>query len=268
MAAPFSLGPRTPPLGGAVPLVCAPIVAPTRLAALRQAELITLAAPAPDLVELRADHLADIELEEFATFLGDLATVLGPGLPILCTNRLSTEGGAEHWGADDRLATLHIAIASGQVALVDVELATPSTQRQELVALAHAQQVGVIISAHDFAATPADDRLDAWLADLQEAGGDGAKLAVTAQSPEDALRLLHATRRAHATASCPLITLAMGPVGTLTRLAGPFFGAALSFATVSATSAPGQLPVGLVRDYWHAAGIRKLETRETRNDAR
>lgn len=242
---------------GAPPLICVPIVAAERADALRQAEAIRAHDPAPDLVELRADHLKDLELEELDLFLGDLAALLGPALPILFTNRLAAEGGAGAWDAAERAASIMAAITSGHCALADCELATPLAIRQEILDAAHACNMQVIISAHDFAGTPDNAQLDARLTELASAGGDAAKLAVTAQIPDDTLRLLAATQRVRAAARVPLITLAMGPLGIFTRLVGPLFGAVLTFASVGPTSAPGQLPVGLVRDYWRAAGIRE-----------
>ncbi|MBA3826096.1 MAG: type I 3-dehydroquinate dehydratase, partial [Ktedonobacterales bacterium] len=139
---------------------------------------------------------------------------------------------------------------------VDIEWATEAIARIDLLTQAEAASVDVIISAHDFAATPDDAALDRLLADLIAAGGDAAKLAVTAQTPDDALRLLRATARAAAAAPIPLITMAMGAAGSITRLAGPLFGSALTFAMVGPSSAPGQLPLTLVRDYWRASGLR------------
>jgi 3-dehydroquinate dehydratase-1 len=42
----------------------------------------------------------------------------------------------------------------------------------------------------------------------------------------------------------PVITMSMGSVGALSRVCGEMSGSALTFGTVGAASAPGQIPVG------------------------
>jgi 3-dehydroquinate dehydratase I len=238
-----------------MPRVCVPIVAADGAEAQRQAAAIRAHDPQPDLVELRADHLQAILPKQIAPLLNALHALLGD-LPLIFTNRRAAEGGAWVGTEVERLAIISAAIASDQIAWVDIEWATEAIARVDLMAQAQTADVEVIISAHDFTTTPVDAALDRLLADLISAGGDAAKLAVTAQAPDDALRLLRATERVAQTAPIPLITMAMGAAGSITRLAGPFFGSALSFATVGPSSAPGQLPLGLVCDYWRVAGLR------------
>ncbi len=253
----MSMNPHRPHplLGMPPPLACVPIVAVDADELLRQAAVIRTHEPAPDVVEWRADHLRGLALDALPELLGRLRATLS-ALPLLFTLRSPAEGGGGALSDEQRLAGITAAIQSGQVALVDVELAMPAAARGAIIAQAHQAGVGVIVSAHDFAATPADHDLDAIFAALSAAGGDAAKLAVTAQTPDDALRLLRATARAAAPAPVPLISMAMGSAGTITRLAGPLFGSVLTFATIGAASAPGQLPLALMRDYWRHAGIR------------
>ncbi len=247
------------------PLICVPIVAANATDALRQAELVLIHDPRPDLVELRADHLGDLDLEEMVALLADMAAVLGKHLPLLFTNRRAAEGGAGLYPETERIASMHAAITSGHIALIDCEFAIETATRTSITTAAHAHGVGVIISAHDFTATPPDEQLDSWLAELMAAGGDVAKLAVMARTPDDALRLLAATARARDTGKWAvasgghLITLAMGSAGMMTRLAGPAYGSMLSYATIAASSAPGQLPIELVHAFWRAASLRDLE---------
>ncbi len=181
-------------LGGPIPLICAPIVAANRDTAIHQATLMRQHDPQPDIVELRADHLDAITA--IGDLLAELAALLSPDIPLLFTNRGRDEGGAGMYEEQARLESIALAIRSGNVALVDVELATAATERQALQALARAHGVGCIISAHHFTATPADAALDDLLDRLATSGGDVAKLAVTAVVPDDALRLLRATQRA------------------------------------------------------------------------
>ncbi|MFR0554431.1 type I 3-dehydroquinate dehydratase [Loigolactobacillus coryniformis subsp. coryniformis] len=66
-------------------------------------------------------------------------------------------------------------------------------------------------------------------------------------SAQDVLNLLQATLTATQQQTQPVITMAMGQLGQITRLAGGTFGSAVTFATVAAASAPGQLPLATLQ---------------------
>ena len=45
-------------------------------------------------------------------------------------------------------------------------------------------------------------------------------------------------------ARIPLISMSVGPLGSVTRMVGGLFGSWLSFAVGESASAPGQIPIG------------------------
>jgi 3-dehydroquinate dehydratase-1 len=240
------------------PVVCVPIVAATPGEAVAQAARI--APLAPDAVELRADYLRDIS----PGLVGDLLPRLAAyGMPILFTNRRRPEGGAQEQDETARVAAIEAAIASGIPAIADVELATPAEYRDRLVAAGRAHGVPILLSFHDFAATPPDGVLVAHLRAMQAAGASAAKLALLPQAAADATRLLALCRAATAGAiegfSLPLAAMSMGPVGMITRVVGHQAGSALTFAAVApgGGSAPGQLSIGELRACWAAIGARE-----------
>ena len=65
-----------------------------------------------------------------------------------------------------------------------------------------------------------------------------------AASPEDALTVMNATAKVrHYYSNRPMLTMAMGKWGVLTRITGEGFGSDLTFASVGGkASAPGQIP--------------------------
>ncbi|MCT6891382.1 MAG: type I 3-dehydroquinate dehydratase, partial [Lactobacillus sp.] len=67
-------------------------------------------------------------------------------------------------------------------------------------------------------------------------------------SATDVLTLLAATTEMKAEIANPLITMAMGDIGKVTRVAGQVFGSSLSFGAVGKTSAPGQLSIADLRN--------------------
>ena len=79
--------------------------------------------------------------------------------------------------------------------------------------------------------------------EAERLGGDVGKVAVMPRDRADVLTLLAATAQADAKARIPLISMSMGPLGSVTRMVGGVFGSSLSFAVGAGSSAPGQMPI-------------------------
>jgi len=234
------------------PVVCVPLVATDAADALA---LAAQAAPhRPDALELRADHLTDRTPAAIAALLPRLAKY---GVPILFTNRAAAEGGAQGGDEGARVATILAAIESGVPAIVDLELATAPALRERVIDAGKRRNVPIILSSHDFAATPPDEELLARLAAMAEAGADAAKLALMPREAGDAVRLLALCRAATSDpAGLPLAAMSMGALGAITRVLGHRAGSALTFAALTAGggSAPGQLTLAELRALWAATG--------------
>jgi 3-dehydroquinate dehydratase-1 len=111
----------------------------------------------------------------------------------------------------------------------------------DLVGRAHAQGIHSIVSHHEFACTPSTTWMVHKLKHMASMGAHMPKLAVMARSTSDCLRLMEATAMAHDELETPLITMAMGAEGALSRLAGEAVGSALTFCALEKPSAPGQV---------------------------
>ena len=222
-------------LGEGIPKVCVPLVGKTLPELLEEAALAREAGA--DLAEWRADHLA--EPAGAAELLGPLRAALGE-LPLLFTFRTAAEGGAREIPSAAYEKLLLEAAASGCVDLVDVELFRGEDLCRKVINFTRGRQA-VVLSSHDFAATPGREVLEERLERMHALGADIPKLAVTPHSPEDVLTLLAATlafRQKHP--GCPVITISMGELGMLSRVAGACFGSCLTFGAVRSASAPGQ----------------------------
>ena len=77
---------------------------------------------------------------------------------------------------------------------------------------------------------------------------DICKVAAMANSKEDANSLIKATAYLDKTEDIPMITMAMGKHGISTRVIGGKYGSLVTFASVGAPSAPGQIPAGVLRE--------------------
>ena len=191
---------------------------------------------AADCVEFRMD-LAEEPLADLEAYDGEL--------PILATNRAIWEGGEAE--DDGRLADLAVALESEAVAAIDVELAAvESGDADELLAAADGD-VSVVVSAHDFEATPPRAELESTLR-RAAARGDVAKIATTVADRDDSLALLSATR-ALTKEGLAVATMGMGAVGSHTRAVAPVYGSKIGYAPVDPAdaTAPGQYDLATLR---------------------
>lgn len=240
-------------LGGPVgraPAVIVPLTGATPADVLAQAAEVAALAPGagPDLVEWRVDALAEREPEALVALGHELVAALG-GLPLLVTVRTRLEGGSAE--VDGVVPVLRALVDAGVADLVDVELGLAaelgSPVLDEVRDHAHAAGVPVLASWHDWRGTPSAARLHAWLDRAAAWGADVRKVAVTPAGPRDVLRLLEVTLDVAEAGGPPVVTIAMGPLGAVSRLAGGVVGSAATFATLGAGSALGQLPLADVR---------------------
>ncbi|GIG29121.1 type I 3-dehydroquinate dehydratase [Cellulomonas marina] len=232
-------------LGAGRPKVVVPLTAADTAGLVEEARAARGAHP--DLVEWRVDHLrAGLAPREVVAAGRALVAAL-EGLPLLVTVRTAAEGGAADPDDTTWAAALEAAVAEGLADAVDVEGARGADAVARVVAAARHAGVPVVASRHEVRSTPPQDVLTERLLALGATGADVLKIAVMPQAPEDVLALLGATRAASLRTDRPLVTMAMGPLGVLTRLGGGVFGSCATFGRVGRASAPGQVAVAPLR---------------------
>jgi 3-dehydroquinate dehydratase-1 len=232
-------------IGGPDVLVCLPLVAKDTTELLAQAdELLPLD---PDLLEWRIDGYDNVEnLSDSLQALNTLRSKIGD-IPLIYTCRIDAEGGFKKIDRNKRLELIQASIRSKDLDIVDVELCNDSAFINEVKQAAGESGAGLILSYHNFNETPDADAIFAKLAQAQKMGADIAKVAVMPRGYGDVLTLLSATLKARDALDVPLVTMAMGGEGGVTRLAGGLFGADITFAIGKTASAPGQIPIGQLR---------------------
>lgn len=202
-----------------------------------------------DVIEWRVDYLSDV-----AAWRGALATLreILPEAPLLATVRTKDEGGEKNITEEDYFALLAALLESGRINALDVEYFHTPEKRKEILNAAEEADVAVIVSSHDFEKTPEEGEMEALLEAMAETGGI-PKLAVMPEDPADVLALLIATAAVKSEyPDTPLITMAMSPMGAITRISGETFGSAMTFGSAAAASAPGQLDAETLYGILHA----------------
>ena len=233
---------RNVKIGEGIPKICVSIVGTTVDEIINEAH--QLKDIPKDLVEWRADGFDDIfDFEKVKTVLLQLRKELGE-TPLLFTFRTAKEGGEKSIDDMTYIALNKIAVESGKVDLVDVELFVGKTVVEDVLNVAHQNQVKVIASNHDFEKTPSKEELISRLQKMQEMGADILKIAVMPESTKDVITLLSATEEMCTNyAKQPIVTMSMSKGGLISRLAGETFGSAITFGAAKKASAPGQIPV-------------------------
>lgn len=235
------------PIGEGRPKVILPIVERAEAAILEKAaQFSTLQA---DCVEWRVDHFDDARTPgAVARCLAKLRVALKDKL-LLVTFRTKTEGGEQALSHPEYLAFLSLILDTDCADLLDIEFFTAGADLPLLVEQAHTAGVPVVCSSHDFAKTPPQAELVERMVQMQQAGADLPKLAVMPQSRTDVLELLAATAEmAEHHPETPVITMSMGALGAVSRLAGETFGSAMTFANPGQASAPGQVSLDIVNE--------------------
>jgi len=236
-------------IGGPLPLICLPLMASHQTALMEQAQAIS--SLQPDLIEWRVDALNTLSNVASVSETLSALHAISRSLPLLFTCRALQEGGLQAMDPETRVSLYQMAIASGQVDLIDIELSSGADMIQKLRALCRSAGVKLVLSYHNFDHTPDSETLLQKLLEAERSGADIAKIAVMPSDCHDVLTLLNVTCAARSRhLKIPLIAISMGAEGMITRIAGGLFGSDITFASGVATTAPGQLPVNDLRKVW------------------
>lgn len=219
--------------------ICIPLVS-SQLEQLKQ-EAKKAAQATPDLVEWRVDFFDQVdEIQAVERTLECIVNILDP-IPLLFTFRTKSEGGQREITEDYYQQLNQMAIKKADI--IDVELLMGDTTVLELCNYAHRFSKHVIVSNHDFEKTPPKHEILNRLRKMYQLGADIPKIAVMPQTQQDVLTLLYASQQMYQACDCPIITMSMGHLGMLSRIAGNLSGSALTFGAIDEVSAPGQIAV-------------------------
>jgi len=214
-------------------VICASLAAGTMERAL---EKMTNRCRHADLLELRIDLIADLDLPDL------MRAKTGP---VLITNRRREEGGGFLGTEEERIFLLCEAIRL-KAEYVDMEAATDTGLARQVLGAAAEQggQTKIIVSFHDYNATPAMGALRRIWGACREKGGDIVKIVTYARRSEDNLRILslipYSRKRGQ-----DIIAFSMGEEGRISRVMAPLLGSYLTFAALDKgeEAAPGQMTI-------------------------
>jgi len=240
-AEPVALAAQTQPAMTTVKTIV-PITAKTKEQALAQAQVIANTADA-DLAEFRIDLLSFASDTKQVIALGhELKKILGHK-PMIATIRTKNEGGQLEISDADYGKTYQAYLKNPFMDWLDVEMFRDQKLVSEIVQKAHQKKVLVVMSNHDFQKTPSQDEIEKRLLKQDQMGADILKIAVMPKSKQDVFTLMNATLKVSQQTTKPLLTMSMGQLGTISRVATANMGGSYSFGMIGQASAPGQIDV-------------------------
>ena len=219
-----------------------PITAKTAEQAIAQAQVIA-SNPNADVAEFRIDLLEFSADSKKVIALGQQLNQILKDKPLIATIRTHNEGGKMTVSDQDYEKIYHEYLKKPFMQLLDIEMFRNAGSVAKLTKLAHDKKVLVIMSNHDFAKTPEQQDIENRLLKQDQMGADILKIAVMPKSKQDVFTLMNATLAVSQKSQKPLLTMSMGQLGTISRVATANMGGSLSFGMIEEASAPGQIDV-------------------------
>jgi 3-dehydroquinate dehydratase-1 len=238
-------------IGDGAPKICVPLVGRNEAELEEQLDKI-LAVRKMDkgigIVEFRGDFFEGLNDENrlcriLKAFQSKLSNII-----LLFTVRSETEGGERLSFSSPGVNDINEFVIKNRLAdMVDVELMSGDDRVKALCDMAKENGVHIIMSNHDFVSTPPKEEIVQRLEKMKLMGADIAKIAVMPKNVRELLTLLDATLiMQERDFDIPVVTMAMGRIGALSRVTGEIFGSAITFASVEKASAPGQIPYDIM----------------------
>jgi len=187
---------------------------------------VSIAEPTLDdcLAAIQGLELVEVRIDKTGLSLSDIKQLFSGPVKMVATCRPGKRT------EEERTAVLLAAVAAG-AAYVDIEVDAPRALREAVLTAAREKGCRVIVSYHNFTETPLKHHLLQVIEECFDLGADIAKIICRVQNSQDCVRMLslYESRK-------NVIALGMGKLGVITRIAAPFLGAPLTYASL----APGK----------------------------
>ena len=243
-------------------LICAPITAENENAICDDVKQI-MNNPV-DVIEWRCDYYAYCQnIDKITETLGMIRNITD--MPIIFTYRTRAEGGEENLIDKDVITKakyiemIKKLADTGLADIIDVQTEYLGELAKDVINYAKKMNICVIASNHHFDITPENDEMSKIFARMNNAGADILKMAVMPMCEKDVIRFMDFTYDMVNTCNKPVVTMSMGKLGMITRIAGTLTGSAMTFASVTGASAPGQIPAHTMKTLLELTGANNIK---------
>jgi 3-dehydroquinate dehydratase I len=191
--------------------------------------------PLPDFFELRLDALSPITSR-------DEKSIARLRAPLIITARDPREGGVGNLSIEERRDMLLRFLPRAEY--IDVELQS-GREFKSLLTEAKKRKVGLILSYHNFKATPSSRSLCAKAERAKILGADIFKVATRTDTPAAAAQLIDLVTNHRI--DLPISAMGIGKLGAISRLLLARCGSVLNYASLGQPNVEGQLPLAVLR---------------------
>lgn len=227
------------------PLVCLPIVDSTIEDSIKTAK--AMVEEGVEVIEWRLDYLKELDdIRTLLNGLSDMANVCQYTI-LIGTIRTIEEGGKSELKEEEITKYLYRIAESSTCDFLDMEYYTYEKPRQVVSRLKELGQK-VICSHHDFDETPEDDITFTLLEEMEGSECDVVKMAVMPGTSTDVTRYMDICNAFALETDKLTITMSMGELGRVSRLAGNVTGSCITFGSFNEESAPGQINYKKLRE--------------------
>lgn len=249
-------------IGEGKPLICVPVVG--KDVEQIKAECIEISKVQADIVEWRIDYfMKNNSIDRLKEVMTEIRSII-KHLPVIVTYRTAFEGGEEQFDETNKVSekqyveNAYYIIDNLVPDMIDIEISRADDDTmKKLISYAADNQIKVIGSMHDFAKTPESKFMAGIFARMSKLGADIFKIAVMPETKQDVIRLMSFSADMKETYQNPIITISMGKMGLISRIAGETDGSAVTFASVKNASAPGQIPVNEMKRLLNSLSTQK-----------
>lgn len=184
-----------------------------------------------DLIEWRADFLEKDEILKVAPAIFEKFA----GRELLFTLRTKQEGGNIQLSDEEYVTLIKDVAHLYQPDYVDFEYFSHKEKFEEMLEFPN-----LVLSYHNFNETP--ENMMEILSELTSLTPKAVKVSVMAHSEQDVLDLMNYTRGFKTlNPEQEFVTISMGKVGKISRIASDLTGSSWSFASLDEETAPGQI---------------------------
>jgi len=187
---------------------------------------------------LRGIDVLEVRLDS----VGEWNPPSGLSLPLIATARHPGEGGGGNLPVSERRRLLQESLPWASA--LDIELRSAHALA-DVVAQAHQLGRTLILSHHDFKATPSPAVLKNLADRAADQGADLFKVATFLRDPRDLQRLIGLQLSA---AKVPVVAMGMGGAGRFSRIVLSGFGSPLCYGWLGRPQVPGQWPALRLRE--------------------
>ncbi|MEG2800168.1 MAG: type I 3-dehydroquinate dehydratase [Erysipelotrichaceae bacterium] len=230
-----------------LPFICTPFVGNNETALRNECNLWKM--DTSDIIEWRIDYFDDYQdidalLDMYETLREELNNAV-----ILITLRTLKQGGKADL-SEVRYLEILSALCEYDIDLLDIEDNMSMNIKQKLIEITNQQGILSILSHHNFIKTDDCNLIEKQFLSMADFDPDILKVAYMANCEEDVTSLLVKTKEVNDRVEQALISISMGEVGRASRLNAYQYGSILSFAILKEASAPGQISLKEMKEYY------------------